>query len=327
MMASLNEKHDKWHGVSHADIDATTKMLRGLEPDSPIRVPLIRHVSDAHATPHRLQKMGIIATPHCPHCLCDNADISHVVWQCPRFQVLRQNWPENMFHRAEWSPCNSNSMICTTDLAPSEKLHWPEYQQHVVKLVFQWMELQRNRDLYEPFTVKQVPIHAETIPNLDCREACAQKYQHTDAMPLYLTWLLPSTCIASNQWGATPQDYNFLFSFWTKTTSDPDANLVRLSTWTQALAIFIQLGEMQRHSSPDAPTSQWPSLSPRCCPTAFSKTSLVLRSLLKTWILIVGKLNGLQYFPKRRPSQVASKFWPTGILLRLRPTFTCYICS
>ena len=261
MMANLNENHDKWHGVSHANIDATTKLLRALEPDSPIRVPLIRLLSDAHATPHRLHKMGIIATPHCPHCLCDNADISHVVWHCPRFQALRQDWPENMFHRAEWSPCSSNSMICTTDLAPSEKLHWPEYQQHVAKLLFQWMELQRNCDLYEPFAVKQVPIHAETIPNLDCREFCAQKYQHTDAMPLYLTWLPPSTCTAINQWGATLQDYNFLFSFWTKTTSEPDANLVRLSTWTQALAIFIQLGGMQRHSLPDAPTSQWLSLS------------------------------------------------------------------
>ena len=187
MMATLDEKHAKWNGVSNADIDATTKLLRGLELDSPTRVPLIRLLSDAHATPHRLHKMGIIATPHCPYCLSDNADISHVVWQCPRFQVLRQDWPANMFHRDAWSPCSSNSMICTTDLAPSEKLRWPEYQQHIAKLLFQWMELQRNRDLYEPFAVKQAPIHAETIPNLDCREACAQKYQHTDAMPLYLT--------------------------------------------------------------------------------------------------------------------------------------------
>ena len=274
MMANLNEKHGKWNGVSHADIEATTKLLRGLEPDSPIRVPLIRLLSDAHATPHQLHKRGIIATPHCPYCLCDNADISHVVWQCPRFQMLRQDWPENLLHRAEWSPCSSNSMICTTDLAPSEKLRWPEYQQHVAKLLFQWMELQRNRDLYESFAVKQVPFHAETIPNLDCREACAQKHQHTDATPLHLTWLPPSTCAAINQCGATLQDYNFLFSFWTKTTSDPYANLVCLSTWTQALAIFIQLGEMLHHSLPDTLTSQWLSLSSRCCHTAFSKTTL-----------------------------------------------------
>ena len=157
MMASLDEKHATWNGVSNADIDATTKLLRGLELDSPIRVPLIRLLSDAHATPHRLHKMGIIATPRCPSCLSNNADISHVVWQCPRFQVLRQDWPANMLLRDAWSPCSSNSMICTTDLAPSEKLRWPEYQQHIAKLLFQWMELRRNRDLYEPFAVKQAP--------------------------------------------------------------------------------------------------------------------------------------------------------------------------
>ena len=83
MMTVLNEKHDKWNGVSDADIEATTKLLRELEPDSPIRVPLIRLMSDAHATPHRPYKMGVIATPHCPYCLCGDADITHIVWDCP----------------------------------------------------------------------------------------------------------------------------------------------------------------------------------------------------------------------------------------------------
>ena len=121
-------------------------------------------------------------------------------------------------------------------------LIWPEYQQHVSKLLFQWMEFQRNRELYEPFATKQVPTWDEPIPNLHCREACAQKYQRADVMPLHLTWLPPSTCTAINEWGATLQDYNCLFLFWAKTTTESNENLICLSTWTQALAIFIQLG-------------------------------------------------------------------------------------
>ena len=242
MMMVLNDKHDRWNGVADADIEATTKLLRELEPDSPIRVPLIRLLSDAHATPHRLYRMGVIATPHCHYCLCDDADITHIVWDCPRFQAMRNDWPQEMLLRDSWQNCSSNAMICSRTASLTDKGRWPEYQQHVSKLLFQWMEFQRNRELYEPFAVRQPLPCEESIPNLDCREACAQKCRHVDATLLQLTWMPPSSRTAINQWGATLQDYNFIFSFWTKTTTDPDENLQCLSTWTQALAIFIQLG-------------------------------------------------------------------------------------
>ena len=229
------------------------------------------------------------------------------MWQCPRFQVLRQDWPAKMFHRDAWSPCSSNSMICTTDLAPSEKLRWLEYQQHVAKLLFQWMELQRNRDLYEPFAVKQAPIHAETIPNLDCREACAQKYQHTDAMPLYLTWLPPSTCTAINQWGATLQDYNFLLSFWTTTTSDPDANLVCLSTWTQALAIFIQLGGNAAPFLARCPNLTMAVFKFKILSYSLLKNQPGLEKLLENMDADCGEAKRLTVFPKETPFQSCIK--------------------
>ena len=242
LMNVLSRKHDKWNGVTDADMEATTKLLRELDPDSPIRVPLIRLLSDAHATPHRLHKMGVIATPHCPYCLCADADITHIVWDCPRFQAMRHDWPQEMIQRAGWQTCCSHAMICTKAIDFAQKHRWPEYQLHVSKLLAQWMEFQRNRELYEPFAVKQVPSCDEPIPNLDCREACAQKCQHVNATPLHLTWLPPCTRTAINLWGATLQDYNYIFSFWTKTTTEPDESLTCLSTWTQALAIFIQLG-------------------------------------------------------------------------------------
>ena len=55
----LEQKHPKWQGVAHIDLYATTKLLRGLEPSSPYRNPLMRLLSDAHATPHRLCLMRI----------------------------------------------------------------------------------------------------------------------------------------------------------------------------------------------------------------------------------------------------------------------------
>ena len=191
---------------------------------------------------------------------------------------MRHDWPQEMLLRDGWQKCSSHSMICTKTAGLADKLRWPEYQQHVSKLLFQWMEFQRNRELYEPFAVKQPLPCEESIPNLDCREACAQKCRHVEATPLQLTWMPPSSRTAINQWGATLQDYNFIFSFWTKTTTDPDENLQCLSTWTQHL-LFSYIWEVMEHRSLlDAPTSPWRSLNLRCCHTIFSKISQDLRN-------------------------------------------------
>ena len=105
------------------------------------------------------------------------------------------------------------SLIRTQNLPRAVKQKWPEYQRHVSKLLFQWMELQRNQDFYEPFSVKSCSPRVEHIQNLDHCEACVQNYGRSDAEPLPLTKLPPSTRIAVNQWGATLQDYSYLFSF------------------------------------------------------------------------------------------------------------------
>ena len=57
----LEQEHTKWTGVAKADLDTTTALVRKLQPDSPLRVPMIRMLADAHATPHKLNKMGIFS--------------------------------------------------------------------------------------------------------------------------------------------------------------------------------------------------------------------------------------------------------------------------
>ena len=104
------------------------------------------------------------------------------------------------------------------------------------------MEFQRSPELYETFAVDACQKRNDAVMNLELREACSQSFTRSDAAPLPLEWKPPSTRTAINQWGATLQDYSCIFSFWTKTSTQNDDNLVRLTTWTQALAVFIQIG-------------------------------------------------------------------------------------
>ena len=64
LVEQLQQKHEKWSRVIKVDIDTTTCLVRKLQPDSPLRVPLIRTFADARATPHKLHKMGIFPTAH-----------------------------------------------------------------------------------------------------------------------------------------------------------------------------------------------------------------------------------------------------------------------
>ena len=242
LASALQDKHVKWEGVADVDIGTTTALLRSLDPDCPIRVPLIRLLSDAHATQHRLHKMGVIAVPHCPHCLHEDADIAHIIWDCPRFSTLRSDWPIELLRRENWPTCSLNSLICTHKLPTGIKQKWTEFQKHVSKLLYQWMEFQRSPELYETFAVDACQKRNDAVMNLELREACSQSFIRSDAAPLPLEWKPPSTRTAINQWGATLQDYSCIFSFWTKTSTQDDDNLVRLTTWTQALAVFIQIG-------------------------------------------------------------------------------------
>ena len=151
----LEHKHSKWQGVAETDLHATTKLLRGLEPSSSYRNPIIRLLSDAHATSHRLCLMRIQAMPHCKYCLGDDSSISHVIWDCPRFAELRKVWPSELCNRIHWPPCAKNAMICTTAMPTALRNDWHKYQLLVAQLLWQWMEMNRNSDLYQLFTPQE----------------------------------------------------------------------------------------------------------------------------------------------------------------------------
>ena len=150
----LEQKHPKWQGVAHTDLCATTKLLRGLEPSSPYRNPPYS-VTFRRATPHRLCLMRIKATPHCPYCLHEDSSIQHVIWDCPRFAELRKSWPSELNNRGNWPTCAKHAMICTTTMSLAVRNEWHKFQFLVAQVLWQWMKLNRNSDLYQQFTPEE----------------------------------------------------------------------------------------------------------------------------------------------------------------------------
>ena len=55
-------------------------------------------------------------------------------------------------------------------------------------------------------------------------------------------WKPPITRTDLNKWAATLEDYALIFSFWTRTTFVHSPQAVAIKTWSQALAIFVQVG-------------------------------------------------------------------------------------
>ena len=243
LAANLEAKHVKWQGISDIDIDASTSLLREMEPSCPIRVPLIRLLSDAHATQHRLHKMGVVATPHCPLCLHEDAHIMHIIWDCPRFDELRRDWPPALCKKVNWPNCALNSLICTQKLPLDIRKSWPLFQQYVAKLLFQWMEMQRSADMFDTYI-----SCADAGPARQHSEPPAQfsrnwQQARCAGIPLLpLQWKPLTTRTAINLWGATLKDFNLLFTFWAKATMHDVHRFTPVTTWTHTLAIFLQVG-------------------------------------------------------------------------------------
>ena len=234
------QKHARWTGVADADIPATTKLLRSLEPSSPYRNPIIRMLSDAHATPYRLFQIGINATPHCQYCLHEKGCIQHIMWDCPRFAERRRSWPQELTDRHQWPECSKSALICSHLLPESTRSQWHQFQLLVAQLLFQWMEISRNPENYQQFVPEetaQYQMGSDVLPQ--------QNRQNDDLCSAHahpLQWNPRGTRTAWNKWGSSVKDFALIFSFWTKWTNQSCINAVRIRTWTQALALFVQYG-------------------------------------------------------------------------------------
>ena len=191
----LEQKHVKWKGITRLDLDTTTAFVRKLQPDSPLKVPMIRMLADAHATPHKLNKMGIFPTPHCKFCFHERADFQHILWHCPRFQNLRNDWPTVMLMRANWPECAETALVFTKEMDQNLKGNGKISRDLLLSYYFNgWNSVGtlnctipcRSKHLtylgpiFLPFPVTRMPpLSKKLLPNMhSCYRLCGSRLLH-----------------------------------------------------------------------------------------------------------------------------------------------------
>ena len=194
--------------------------------------------------PTNLIRWAFFPTPHCKFCFHEKADFQHILWHCPRFQNIRENWPVAMLLRTNWPACAETALIFTKDMDSNLKGSWKIFQKFAAELLLQWMEICRNPDLYDPLPQQTLSIPKPQIPTIPCEADAVLKQKaftkHAELFPLQ--WKPPRTRTDLNKWSATLEDYALIFSFWIRATFNVMPQAVAIKTWSQALAIFVPVG-------------------------------------------------------------------------------------
>ena len=244
----LHQKHPKWQGILQLEIKPTTALLRSLPVDSPVRNALIRLLTDAHATPYRAYKMNLQPTGHCPYCLHEVGDLQHILWHCVRFQPMREAWPDAMRERRNWPPCAINALICTSGLSASDIAHWGQFQSCAAQLLNFWMCICRHQLQEERFPAQPDGQAPAPIGNASFTTPYTSQFAPIGhAGLLDLRWDRPLTRSKMHSWGGNAHDFNLLFSFWAKWTSEPSPRATPVKCWLQALILFISVGGFSAH--------------------------------------------------------------------------------
>ena len=221
------------------------------------RTALMRLLSNAHASPYRLFKQNVIATPACGFCSCQEADVLHIAYHCPRFDFLRTEWCDETKTWATWPPCAQQCLIACETMPPQVLQNWHKVQEDVAKLFETWMAFRRNSSLVQPISQEShsIDVAAEASASHPEQhnavhalvERHARLVQRDVRMPpknemINLEWSPPTSTWAFFKWGACAKDYAVLFSFWTKWTLKSFQDATPCNNWTQVFYIFIQLG-------------------------------------------------------------------------------------
>ena len=247
LLQDLAGKHPRWSGVEQADVPKTTALVRKMEPTQFGRTALMRDLSNAHATPHHLWRQGILSTPACPYCSCEDADVHHIISTCPRFFFLRQEWPEIMRGFETWPPCSQHCLIASAALPSSVLQKWADIQLQVAKLLETWMSFQRN-----PQEVHQITTESHVI---DCAlqfnaavGACRLEQDACDLAPekrVRIKWCKPSSSTSALEWGGQEKDYHVMFSFWSQWTPEAFTGKEPFTTWMEVFLVFLEIGGKQ----------------------------------------------------------------------------------
>ena len=246
LLLGLQDRLPKWYGVTHVDLHHTTALFRKLNEQHPYRPALARCLTDAHCTPFRLYKMQLQSTPACPFCNAEVCDTSHIIWNCPKFDHVREGWPRHRWNNFFWPKYARSMLICDARLPEATKIVWSQIQAAVAQLLTLWMNIDRELEAPLPAQVAKIARTPQVLSQLPSG-LNLQTHQDDKAPTLPLSWRRPLRHRDLMEWGGKAEDFNLLFTFWAQWSTDCDEHCTRVPTWACAFAIFLQMGGFQAH--------------------------------------------------------------------------------
>ena len=148
-----------------------------------------------------------------------------------------------MLDRTHWPNCASHALICCKNLPPHVQAECPSVQTQAAQLLSAWMAMCRDPQLYSPFA--EGPVASDPLPNESQWVHVSNTQQLLvlhDARAIDIQWNRPMQTSQLTAWGGSPQEFNILFSFWTKWTRDAHPQATPITSWMQAFIIFLSVG-------------------------------------------------------------------------------------
>ena len=151
--ALLREFPAGWQQIEDVDIATSTLLNKKWNGKHPLSHVLARTLCHAHPTSARLFSMNKQCHTLCPHCQSENADIFHILHECPTMAGLRHNCPLTV--SSDWQEISKNMLLCMQQFPDVTKRVWPQYQHWASEVIMFGRQKEREvRDCQESVAVR-----------------------------------------------------------------------------------------------------------------------------------------------------------------------------
>ena len=192
LLTQLGQLSSRWKGAEGIDIDASTRVWRGMHSSHPLRCSLASILTMSVATPTLLYKAKQVPTAACAACGCEQCDLHHLLWECPAWEPLRCEWP---YSREQLQACSllvTSGLLVTAGIPDFDKDRWQRLQLGAAELIARWQAAQR--------TLRASVCHAAAqITHTECQRQELQR-------PLVTQQRLPPPPLRQVQFGAMSMD-------------------------------------------------------------------------------------------------------------------------
>ena len=147
--------------------------------------------------------MNLQPTGHCPYRLREVGDLQPILWYCPRFAPMREDWPQALRARSDWPPCGTNALICTSAVSASDRAQWSNFQALAAQLLNFWMCILRHNHHEERFPSRPDGQEPVQIGNASFTTPYTAQFMPLgNAGLLDLRWQRPTTRTKMQSWEA-----------------------------------------------------------------------------------------------------------------------------